>query len=81
MHIHHILAQTIIFIEKILLFKVASTSWIAEFLRLDSNKTNTDTRVNFKRRLAVKEDIYEQLLSDPSSNMVLFSTVRHPLER
>ena len=64
-----------------LLFKVASTSWIAEFLELDSKTPNTDSRVNFKRRLAVKEDIYEQIMSDPSSNMVLFSTVRHPLER
>ena len=28
-----------------------------------------------------KEDIYGQIMSDPSSNMVLFSTVRNPLER
>ena len=61
--------------------KVASTTWIAEFLKLDSKRTHDEARYIIKRRLAITKRKYQKLLSDPSSNMVIFSTVRHPLER
>ena len=64
---------------------MASTTWIAEFLRLNSNATKwrngQGRRTNIKKRLAVTENRFEIILSDPAPNMVLFTTVRHPLER
>ena len=31
--------------------------------------------------MAVKEELFENILSDPKHPVVLFSTVRHPLDR
>ena len=71
------------FSHDIRLFKVASTTWIAEFLKLDSKTTKyeDDARNIIKKGLAIKKRKYQKILSDPSSNMVIFSTVRHPFER
>ena len=61
--------------------QVASTTWIAEFLRLESNTTEmSGSRGQAKGSLAVKKEIFQKILSEPT-DLVIFSTVRHPLER
>ena len=62
--------------------QAASTTWVAEFLRLESNTTDINgERYNIVKRLTIKDEIFENILSDPTYPVVLFSTVRHPLER
>ena len=61
------------------LLQAASTTWIAEFFRLESNRFNGDRQQISK--LVIGEELFESIVSDPTNPVVLFSTVRHPIER
>ena len=66
------------------LLQAASTTWIAEFFRLEFNGTDFNmslNRLKTKQRLTIGKELFENILSDPNYPVVLFSTVRHPIER
>jgi len=66
-----------------LIQKAASTTWFAEFWQLESNTTlpNGERPKIEKKRLRMKKEIFESMSSDPKFPLLLFSTVRHPLDR
>ena len=63
--------------------QAASTTWFAEFWQLESNTTlpNGERPKIEKKRLRMKKEIFESMSSDPKFPLLLFSTVRHPLDR
>ena len=62
------------------LLQAASTTWVAEFLRLENQTFRIGGRERNIKNITLSEAAAKRILKDPSSS-VIFSTVRHPYER